>query len=68
MSSSPLKDYMQKHGIPVTRANYLEIHYMGKPPNQISAEQEAEMPEELQLPVAEEEGMPNPPGDKGKKR
>lgn len=66
MSDSPVKDYMKKHGIPLTRQNYLDIDHMGKPPAQLSPELEAELPTELQLPKEEEKEMPKPPQEKGK--
>lgn len=62
---TPLIDYMKRKNIPQTRQNYLEINHMGKAPSQLSPELEAEMPEKLQLPKEEEEGMPKPPAKKG---
>jgi hypothetical protein len=42
-------EYMKQHNIPVTRENYLDIAYMGNPPDVLDAEEEADLPEELQL-------------------
>jgi hypothetical protein len=47
-------EYMKKNGVPITRANYLDYAYLGNPPAQLSAEEEAELPEELQRTEPEE--------------
>jgi hypothetical protein len=39
---------LKRHGIPVTRENYLHLAYMGQPPEEWTAEHEAELPMELQ--------------------
>jgi len=39
---------MVRAGIPVTRENYLNLVYLGRPPEELSAEEECELPEELQ--------------------
>ena len=41
-------EYLQRKNIPVTRANYLEIAYLGAPPKRLCAEEEAELPRQLQ--------------------
>lgn len=41
-------DYMKKHNIPLTRENYLIVAYLGNPPEHLGAEEEAEIPEEIQ--------------------
>jgi hypothetical protein len=46
----PILVWMRKHGIPVTRANYLALDYLGNPPEEIGPEIEAELPREIQLP------------------
>lgn len=38
---------MQKHGIAVTRENYIELAYFGKPPDPWTAEDEDGLPPEL---------------------
>lgn len=38
---------MKKHNIPLTRQNYLDIAYMGNPPEEIGAEIEASIPWEI---------------------
>lgn len=48
VSHSPLVVYMKKNDIPVTRENYLNIAYLGKPPAELGNELEAELPSELQ--------------------
>jgi hypothetical protein len=36
---------MYKTGVPLTRENYLHISYMGNPPEKLTAEEEASIPE-----------------------
>jgi len=38
---------LKKYGIPVTRENYLDLVYLGEPPETLTAEEELEMPEAL---------------------
>jgi hypothetical protein len=38
---------MQRLGIPVTRESYLYLSYLGQPPEELSAEEEAELPPKL---------------------
>jgi hypothetical protein len=38
---------LKSTGTPVTRENYLDLAYLGNPPKQLDAEQEAALPEEL---------------------
>jgi hypothetical protein len=47
-------EYMKKNGVPLTRENYLDYAYLGNPPAQLSAEEEAELPEGLQRTEPEE--------------
>ena len=49
MTDEPLMRLMKKYDIPLTRENYLRLAYMGEVPEQLSAEQEADLPVELQL-------------------
>ena len=46
-------DYMKKHKIPLTRENYLKIAYLGDPPEELGAEEEAEIPDEIRNPDQE---------------
>ena len=39
---------MERYQIPVTRENYLELAYIGEVLQELSAEQEADLPVELQ--------------------
>lgn len=39
---------MKRFGVPVTRENYLDLQYLGRPPAELSEEQEAELPAHLQ--------------------
>jgi hypothetical protein len=48
MSNHPVVKLMKRYQIPVTRKNYLNLAYMGDVPEELSAEQEAELPPELQ--------------------
>lgn len=54
-STSGLVNLMRRFNIPVTRQSYLELAYMGQPPEELSAEEEAEFPPELQRKSEEEE-------------
>ncbi len=38
---------MKKNNIPLTRQNYLDIAYMGAPPDEIGGEIEASIPQEV---------------------
>ena len=38
-------EYMKASGIPLTRERYLNLAYMGKPPEELGAEEEAMLPE-----------------------
>jgi hypothetical protein len=41
-----LLDLMRHHRIPITRESYLELAYMGEPPEELSAEEEMNLPPE----------------------
>jgi len=41
-------ELLKKARVPVTRENYLNMAYLGNPPKELEAEQEAELPKELQ--------------------
>jgi len=40
---------MKRMGIPLTRENYLDVAYFGNPPDKLSAEEEAELPDQFQV-------------------
>ena len=40
---------MQKNGIELTRENYLELAYFGEPPDELSAEEEADLPVQFRI-------------------
>ncbi len=40
-------ELMKKHNVPLTRQNYLDIEYMGNPPEEIGGEIEASIPWEI---------------------
>lgn len=46
--------FMEEHDIPATRQNYLDLAYMGNPPEVLDAEAEADLPEQFQLEPPEE--------------
>jgi hypothetical protein len=41
---------MKALGPPMTREVYLELAYFGNPPDELGPEEEAELPEQFQLP------------------
>ena len=46
--SSPILDYMVRNNIPLTRATFLSLAYMGNQPERLGPEEEAELPTFLQ--------------------
>ena len=46
---SPVLNQLHLSGEPLTRENYLDLAYMGNPPAELSAEEENQLPEFLQL-------------------
>lgn len=48
-------DKMKKLGLEHTRENYLDLAYMGAPPEHLDVETEAELPEEFQSQKEKEE-------------
>jgi hypothetical protein len=51
-------EYMKKKGISLTRENYLDFAYLGNPPEELSAEEEAEIPSRLTSEEAKPETKP----------
>jgi hypothetical protein len=47
---------MKRRGIPETRENYLALAYLSNPPDELSAEQELELPKEFQIEPPEDFG------------
>ena len=43
----PTLKFLQDHDLPLTRANYLAIAWLGNPPKELDAEQEAELPDNI---------------------
>jgi hypothetical protein len=43
----PVVALMRLAKVPVTRKNYLDLAYMGRVPNELSAEEEANLPDDL---------------------
>ena len=41
--TDPIVDWLQKNGFPVTRQTYLEVAYMGAPPEELDAETLADL-------------------------
>ncbi len=48
MAKDIVLEKMKAEKLPMTRAQYLALSYLGNPPAQLSAEQEAELPEQFQ--------------------
>jgi hypothetical protein len=48
MKADIIVEKLKKVGLPVTRENYLLFAYLGNPPGKLSAEEEAQLPRELQ--------------------
>jgi hypothetical protein len=46
--TDPVVETLKHLKIPLTRENYLDLAYMGNPPEVLSAEEEAELPPEIQ--------------------
>jgi hypothetical protein len=44
-TDDPVLAMLKYYGIPVTRQNYLELAYCGHPPEELSAEEEADLAE-----------------------
>jgi len=59
---------MRTHRVPLTRENYLTFAYLGKPPKQLSPEEEAELPARFRLafPTVEEQVAESEEKQKGK--
>lgn len=49
-----LLEYMKKHNIPVTREQYLALNYGSDYPDDLTADEEASLPEEIQNLKADE--------------
>jgi len=54
-------EYMKKNKVPLTREDYLDYAYLGNPPEELSSEEEASLPEEFQRKETESETEPPPP-------
>lgn len=50
-ANDPVVNYLKAHSTPVTRENYLNLAYLGDPPKELSAEEEAALPEEIRKSV-----------------
>lgn len=42
---------MRRYGMPMTREKYLELAHMGKPPAELSHEEEANLPPQFRSPT-----------------
>lgn len=47
MTDNIVLAWMKKEGVPLTRQNYLDLAYMGSPPDEIGGEIEASIPWEI---------------------
>ena len=45
--TDPLERLMKRFKVPVTRQSYLDLAYLGRPPAELSAEEEANIPKNL---------------------
>lgn len=45
--SDPIIELLDEYGIPVNRENYLNLAYLGEPPEELGAEQELALPEQV---------------------
>jgi hypothetical protein len=45
--NDPILALMRYHNLPITRQDYLNLAYLGRPPKELSAEEEAELPKEV---------------------
>ena len=60
----PISAYLMKQGIPVTRENWIDLNWVGEPPDPWTQEDEQELPESLQLedlPRSEKPSAMKPP-------
>jgi hypothetical protein len=54
MAADTVLEFMTKHSIPMTREDYLDVAYMGTPPEVLDAEEEMNLPEQFQIAPGEE--------------
>jgi hypothetical protein len=54
MSQDSTLEFMKKHGIPMTREDYLDVLFMGTPPEHLDAEEEMELPKQFRRVDIEE--------------
>jgi hypothetical protein len=47
-SDDPIMALMRSLNLPITREDYLNLAHLGRPPRQLSAEEEADLPKEIQ--------------------
>lgn len=48
IAPDPVLEWMKANDVPLTRENYLNLAYMGDPPEELSAEEESELPTQFQ--------------------
>lgn len=49
----PLLATMKRHGFPMTREGYLDLAYMGSPPEELGEEEEANLPPQFRRGASE---------------
>lgn len=64
MPDDAVLDWMKKHKVQTTRKNYMDIAYLGSPPEQLGAEEEANVPMHLPKPIQ----VPKPQSDLDKRK
>lgn len=54
--------YMKKKSIKLTRKNYLDLAFLGRPPKELSAEEEEELPPQVRFNHEDpKDSLPPPP-------
>jgi len=55
MPADIILEFIKRHQIPITREDYREINWMGSPPAELDAEEEATLPAEFRITAGWEE-------------
>lgn len=49
--TDPVVEWLNKNNLPVTRENYIDVNWMGSPPDPWTQEDEESLPESLRRPA-----------------
>ena len=41
LGSNPVLEFMVKHGVPLTRSNYIDLNWLGDPPDEFDEDEKA---------------------------